>query len=85
MVSFVRRADRIQGGLREIRVARSPDAMTGVPPVAEDQDKPLKRKADEIADSEDEEDKVGSEYDSGVPDEFLVDSYELDLGASWLS
>jgi hypothetical protein len=39
----------------------------------------LKRKADEIADSEDDEDEVGSEDDLGVPDEFLVDSFELDL------
>jgi hypothetical protein len=45
---------------------------------AEEVDKTPKRKADEIADSEDDEDEVSSEYDSGVPDEFLVDSYEPD-------
>jgi hypothetical protein len=36
----------------------------------------LKRKADEIADSEDDENEVGSDDDLGLPDEFLVDSYE---------
>jgi hypothetical protein len=36
----------------------------------------LKRKADEIADSEDDENEVGSDDDLGLPDEFSADSYE---------
>jgi hypothetical protein len=53
--------------------------MPSVLSVAEEADKTLKRKADEIADSEDNEDEVGSGDDLEVPDEFLVDSYEPDL------
>ena len=53
--------------------------MSAGPPVAPEEDRSLKRKADEIADSEDEDDEIVSEDDLGVPDEFLVDSYELDL------
>ena len=54
----------IAGGLREIRVAR----------VAAVENKTLKRKADEIADSEDDEDEVGLDDDWEGLDEFLVDS-----------
>ena len=39
-------------------------------------DSMLKRKADEIADSEDDEDEVGSDDDLELPDEFLADGYE---------
>lgn len=47
--------------------------------MAEEEDRTLKRKADEIADSEDDEDEVGSEDGLEVPDEFLVGSFETDL------
>jgi len=36
----------------------------------------LKRKADEIADSEDDEDEVGPDGDLELPDEFLADGCE---------
>lgn len=72
------RADQPQGGLREIRVAPSSEAMSSVLP-NEEGDKSLKRKADEIADSEDDEHDIGSEDDLGVPDEFLLESFEPDL------
>ena len=39
----------------------------------------MKRKADEIADSEDDEGQVDSEDDLGVLDEFLGDNYESEL------
>jgi hypothetical protein len=53
--------------------------MPSVLSVAEEADKTLKRKADEIADSEDNEDEVGSGDDLEVPDGFLVASSEPEL------
>jgi hypothetical protein len=54
-------------------------ARPGLSPNAEEGDKHLKRKADEIADSEGDEDEIDSEDDIGVSDEFLLDIYEPDL------
>ena len=80
MNSTDRTAKTQQAGLREIRLVRPPTSMSQVgAPIAPEEDRTLKRKADEIADSEDEDDEIVSEDDLGVPDEFLVDSYEPDL------
>jgi hypothetical protein len=57
-------------------VTRSPETVPVMHPAVPKGDGMLKRKADEIADSEDDEDEVGSDDDLGLPDEFLVDSYE---------
>lgn len=65
--------------MRELRLLTASEARPGVVPTAEEGDKSLKRKADEIADSEGDEDEMGSEDDLGVPDEFLLDSYEPEL------
>ena len=53
--------------------------MPSVAAVAEEENKTLKRKADEIADSEDDEYEVGLDDDWEGLDEFLVDSFEPDL------
>jgi hypothetical protein len=65
--------------LREIQVARSTEAIPSVAAVAEEENKTLKRKADKIADSEDDEDEVGLDDDWEGLDEFFVDSFEPDL------
>ena len=57
-------------------MACSPEAVPVMHPALPKGDGILKRKADEIADSEDDEDEVGSDDDLGLPDEFLADSYE---------
>jgi len=57
-------------------VTCSPEAVPVMHPAVPKGDGMLKRKADEIADSEDDEDEVGSDDDLGLPDEFLADSYE---------
>jgi hypothetical protein len=58
-------------------VTCSPEAVPVMRPAVPKGDGMLKRKADEIADSEDDEDEVGSDDDLGLPDGFLADSYEL--------
>ena len=69
-----------QAGLREIRLASSSSPVPARSAIASEEERSLKRKADEIADSEDEEDEAGSGDALGVlPDEFLEDSYEPDL------
>ena len=72
-------ADFRQDGLKEIHMASSPTSIPTVPSIPPAEDKGLKRKADEIADSEDDEGQVDSEDDLGVLDEFLGDNYESEL------
>jgi hypothetical protein len=54
-------------------VACSPEAVPAMHPAMPKGDGMLKRKVDEIADSEDE---VGSDDDLELPDEFLADGCE---------
>ena len=68
-----------QSGLREIRMASSPVLIPMVPSVAPEEGRTLKRKANEIADSEGDDDDMGSEDDLGALDNFLADDYEPDL------
>jgi hypothetical protein len=54
-------------------VACSPKAVPAMHPAVPKEDGMLKRKADEIADSEDDEDEVGPDDDLELLDEFLAD------------
>lgn len=65
--------DLQQQGLRELRVTCLPEAVPVMYPAVTKGDGMQKRKADEIADSEDDEDEVGSDDDLELPDEFLAD------------
>lgn len=56
-----------------------PQGVPNIPPRADEGGPTLKRKAGEIADSEDEENEVDSEQDLGVLDEFLVNDYAPEL------
>jgi len=61
-------------GLKEIRMTCSPGAL---PPPITEEERRQKRKADEIADSEDEDVELGSDDDLGLPDDdFLAELNE---------
>lgn len=67
-----------KGGLQEIKLAVSP-TVDIQPPILETS-RPTKRKADEIADSEEEADELGSDDDFGLPDDELFNEAVLDDG-----
>lgn len=64
--------------MQEIKLAVSPTVET--PPPIIERTKSTKRKADEIADSDEEADELGSDDDFGLPDDDIFDEAVRDEG-----